>query len=114
MQATELRRAPGAAAPAPIPKWLVFVLKSDRAGSSWYIGTGFLFAPVLAILAPWPEIRAVLWAVIAAAGLWLGLLGIAMATGLALVLRSGREIPEDYWRSMLDYPTPGPRPPDDR
>ena len=46
-----------------------------------------------------------LWAVIAIAGLWLGLLGIAMATGLAIVLRSGEEIPEDYWRSIIDYPT---------
>jgi hypothetical protein len=28
-----------------------------------------------------------------------------MATGLAMVLRSGAEIPEDYWRSIIDYPT---------
>jgi hypothetical protein len=93
------------AAPAPepvaVPRWLAFVLASDRAGSSWYIGAGFFFAPVLAVLAPWPEIRTVLWVVIALAGLWLGLLGIAMATGLALILRAGGEIPEDYWRSML-------------
>ena len=26
---------------APIPRWLRFVLASDRAGSAWYIGTGF-------------------------------------------------------------------------
>ena len=65
----------------------------------------------------WPEVK---WSyqlpvtseVIASAtcgaltGLWLGLLGIAMATGLAVVLRSGEEIPEDYWRSIIDYPTP--------
>ena len=88
-----------------IPRWLRFVLKSDRAGSSWYIGTGFFFAPVLAALSPWPTVTAVLWAAIAVAGLWLGLLGIAMATGLAIVLRSGQEIPEDYWRSIIDYPT---------
>jgi hypothetical protein len=87
-----------------IPRWLRFVLKSDRAGSSWYIGTGFFFAPVLAALSPWPTVTAVLWAVIAIAGLWLGLLGIAMAAGLAIVLRSGEEIPEDYWRSIIDYP----------
>jgi hypothetical protein len=87
--------------PAPVPRWLDFVLTSDRAGSSWYVGTGFFFAPVLAVLAPWPEIRTLLWVVIALAGLWLGLLGIAMATGLALILRAGGEIPEDYWRSML-------------
>jgi hypothetical protein len=31
-----------------------------------------------------------------------------MATGLAMVLRSNAEVPEDYWRSILDYPaTPG-------
>lgn len=87
----------------PIPRWLQFVLKSDRAGSSWYIGTGFFFAPVLALVAPWPEVRTALWALIAVMGLWLGLLGIAMASGLAMMLRDGREIPEEYWRSMLDY-----------
>jgi hypothetical protein len=43
--------------------------------------------------------------VIALAGLWLGLLGIAMATGLAMVLRTNREIPEAYWQSILDYPS---------
>ena len=95
----------GQSADSSIPRWLRFVLKSDRAGSSWYIGTGFFFAPVLAVLSPWPTLTTVLWAVIAVAGLWLGLLGIAMATGLAIVLRSGQEIPEDYWRSIIDYPT---------
>jgi hypothetical protein len=87
----------------PIPRWLRFVLKSDRAGSSWYIGTGFFFAPVLAVLSPWPTVTAVLWVVIALFGLWLGLLGVAMAIGLATVLRAGAEIPEDYWRSIFDY-----------
>jgi hypothetical protein len=88
-----------------IPGWLRFVLICDRAGSAWYIGTGFFFAPVLAILSPWPTVTAVCWVAIALAGLWLGLLGIAMATGLAMVLRTGAEIPEDYWRSIIDYPT---------
>lgn len=87
-----------------IPRWLRFVLISDRAGSSWYIGTGFFFAPVLAVVAPWPEVRTVIWIAVALFGLWLGLLGLAMATGLAVVLRSGAEIPEDYWRSIIDYP----------
>lgn len=105
-----------------VPRWLRFVLRCDRAGSSWYIGTGFFFAPVLAVLSPWPTVTAVLWALIALAGLWLGLLGIAMATGLALVLRQGGEIEEDYWRSILDYrpadgvndPQPVSRPPRSR
>jgi len=88
-----------------IPRWLRFVLKSDRAGSSWYVGLGFFFAPALAIVSPWQALTTVLWIVIAVAGLWLGLLGVAMATGLALVLRSDREIPEDYWRSIIDYPS---------
>lgn len=92
-------------AESSIPRWLRFVLISDRAGSAWFIGTGFFFAPALAMLSPWPTVTAILWAVIAVAGLWLGLLGIAMATGLAVVLRSGEEIPEDYWRSIIDYPT---------
>ena len=96
----------GQQAESAIPRWLRFVLESDRAGSSWYIGTGFFFAPAARRAcrrgrrSP-PRCGSV----IALAGLWLGLLGIAMATGLAIVLRSGREIPEDYWRSIIDYPT---------
>lgn len=85
----------------PIPRWLRFVLISDRAGSAWYVGLGFFFAPVLALVSPWPAVTTVLWVLIALAGLWLGLLGIAMATGLAMVLRSGAEIPEEYWWSIL-------------
>jgi hypothetical protein len=97
-----------------IPRWLRLVLISDRACSAWYIGTGFFFAPVLAVFSPWPAVTAVLWAAIGLAGLWLGLLGIAMATGLAIVLRSGKEIPEDYWRSIIDYPAATARPPTSR
>ncbi len=89
----------------PVPRWLRFVLRSDRAGSSWFIGTGFFFAPVLALISPWPQLTAVVWLVVGLAGLWLGLLGIAMATGLTIVLRSNAEIPEEYWRSVLDYRT---------
>lgn len=94
-----------AALPAttPIPRWLRFVLISDRAGSAWYIAAGFFFAPVLAALSPWPAVTTALWIVISLFGLWLGLLGIAMATGLALVLKSNGEIPEEYWRSIIDY-----------
>jgi len=90
-------------AEAPVPRWLRFVLASDRAGSAWYVGAGFFFAPVLAALSPWPAVTAALWGVIAVTGLWLGLLGIAMAVGLARVLRSGAEIPEDYWRTLVNY-----------
>ena len=93
-----------------MPRWLRFVLISDRAGSATYIGAGFFFAPVLAVLSPWPTVTAVCWVIIALAGLWLGLLGIAMAAGLAMVLRTGAEIPEDYWRSIIDYPASA-RPP---
>jgi hypothetical protein len=96
-----------------IPGWLRFVLISDRAGSAWYIGAGFFFAPVLAVLSPWPTVTAACWLTIGLAGLWLGLLGIAMATGLAMVLRTGAEIPEDYWRSIIDYPATA-RPPASR
>jgi len=93
----------GQPAQVTVPRWLRFVLASDRAGSAWYIGTGFFFAPLLAVLSPWPVVTAVLWGVIGVAGLWLGLLGIAMAVGLARILRSGAEIPEDYWRSLVNY-----------
>jgi hypothetical protein len=88
----------------PIPRWLHLVLVCDRAGSSWYIGAGFFFAPVLVLLSPWPTVTAVAWVVIGFAGLWLGLLGIAMATGLAMAMRSNVEIPEEYWRSLVNYP----------
>ena len=93
-----------------IPRWLRYVLIADRTGSAWYIGAGFFFAPVLAVLSPWPTLTAVCWVVIGVAGLWLGLLGIAMAAGLAMVLRTGAEIPENYWRSIIDYPAKNPRP----
>jgi hypothetical protein len=82
---------------------------SDRAGSSWYVGTGFFFAPVLAVVSPWPAVTTLVWILIALAGLWLGLLGIAMATGLAMVLRAGDEIPEDYWWSILNDKRPAGR-----
>nr|WP_094293697.1 hypothetical protein [Mycobacterium neumannii] len=85
-----------------MPRWLRFVLISDRAGSAWYIGAGFFFAPALAMLSPWPAVTTALWIVIGVFGLWLGLLGIAMATGLAMVLKSNSEIPEDYWLSLLN------------
>lgn len=86
-----------------VPRWLDMVMKADRAGSSWYVGTGFFFAPVLALVSPWPSLTVAIWVAVALAGLWLGLLGIAMATGLALVLRSDNEIPEDYWRSIVNF-----------
>jgi hypothetical protein len=89
---------------ASAPRWLQFVMKSDAAGSGWYVAAGFLFAPALALVSPWPDVTKVVWAVIALAGLSLGLLGIAMATGLAMVLRAGVELPEDYWQSILGYP----------
>ena len=85
----------------PIPRWLRFVMISDRAGSSAYVGMGFFFAPILVVVSPWPAVTVVLWVLIALAGLWLGLLGIAMAMGLAVVLRAGEEIPEDDWWSIL-------------
>ncbi|MBB3603943.1 hypothetical protein FHT40_003604 [Mycolicibacterium sp. BK556] len=87
----------------PVPSWLRFVLKSDRAGSAWYVGMGFFFAPILLLVTPWPAVTAVIWVAIGLAGLWLGLLGVAMATGLAMVMRSNTEIPEDYWRSIVNY-----------
>ncbi|MBX7455086.1 hypothetical protein GR927_44490 [Mycolicibacterium sp. 3033] len=87
------------------PRWLRIVLVCDRAGSAWYVGTGFFFAPVLAVVSPWPPVTAALWVAIGLAGLWLGLLGLAMATGLAIVLRTGGELDEDYWRTIIDYPT---------
>gem|GEM_PF-1522430 len=98
MQSRQAQAAPS------IPRWLRFVLRSDRAASAWFIGLGFFFAPVLIVVSPWPDLRKALWVAIALAGLWLGLLGIAMATGLAMVLRTGAELSEDYWRSIIDYP----------
>jgi hypothetical protein len=84
--------------------WLRAVMTADKTGSAWYVGTGFFFAPALMMVSPWPALTTVLWVIIALTGLWLGLLGVAMATGLAMVLRSGRELSDDYWQSLLDYP----------
>ena len=103
----------GASTTDAIPRWLWYVLTADRTGSAWYVGTGFFFAPVLAVVSPWPVVTTVLWVVIALVGLWLGLLGIAMATGLAMVLRSNTEISENYWRSIIDLPATTPAPPAD-
>ncbi len=94
-----------------IPRWLRLVLISDRAGSAWYIGTGFFFAPALAWASPWPVLTTALWVLIGLAGLWLGLLGIAMAAGLAMVLRTNTVVPDEYWQSIVRYPAgPSGRP----
>jgi hypothetical protein len=53
------------------------------------------------VLSPWPTVTAVLWAIIGLTGLSLGLLGIAMAVGLTRISRSGAEIPEEYWLSIM-------------
>ncbi|EHB47732.1 hypothetical protein MycrhDRAFT_5858 [Mycolicibacterium rhodesiae JS60] len=89
--------------PPPVPRWLRFVLKSDRTGSAWFVGSGFFLAPLLLLVNPWPTLTVAVWVLVGLAGLWLGLLGIAMATGLAMVMRSNTEIPEDYWRSIVNY-----------
>ncbi|PEG36438.1 hypothetical protein CRI77_23220 [Mycolicibacterium duvalii] len=91
--------------PAHIPRWLRLVMVCDRAGSAWFIGAGFFFAPILVLVSPWPVLTTVAWVLIGAAAVWLGLLGVVMATGLALVLRSNGEVGEDFWRSIIDYPT---------
>ncbi|MDJ0028930.1 hypothetical protein QM583_17825 [Gordonia alkanivorans] len=98
------RRPPlGVMPTASTPRWLVAVARCDRALSSWFIGAGFFFAPILLILDPWPIAVAVAWTVISLAGLWLGLLGAFMAAGLARVLRAGDVIPDEFWVGLLDY-----------
>ncbi|KDF02238.1 membrane protein [Mycolicibacterium aromaticivorans JS19b1 = JCM 16368] len=89
--------------PHPVPRWLGFVLRSDRTGSAWFVGAGFFFAPLLTLASPWPAVTVAIWTVVGLFGLWLGLLGVAMATGLAMMLRANAEIPEDYWRSIVNY-----------
>ncbi|MFW0794979.1 hypothetical protein AAFP30_14305 [Gordonia sp. CPCC 205515] len=86
------------------PPWLLTVMRCDKAGSAWYIGVGFFFAPAVAILDPWPLARTIAVVLIAMTGLWLGLLGIAMATGLAIVLRRGEELPNSFWRMVVNDP----------
>ncbi|ORM26051.1 hypothetical protein [Williamsia sp. 1135] len=90
--------------PPGTPRWLRAVLIMDRAGSSWYIGMGFTFAPLLIILDPWPPLVVAAWIAIGLFGLWLGILGIFMATGLSIILRAGEQVPESYWRSVIDFP----------
>ncbi|NDK88772.1 hypothetical protein GYA93_04135 [Gordonia desulfuricans] len=85
----------------PMPRWLKIVMYCDRTASSWYIGTGVLFAPILLIVDPWPAARVVALVVIAGVGLWLGLLGVAMATGLSILLRRGGQLPETFWKEIV-------------
>ncbi|ODR11731.1 hypothetical protein BHQ15_00590 [Mycolicibacillus koreensis] len=100
---------PAVPAEAVMPTWLRLVMRADRAGSAWYVGTGFLFAPILVMLSPWPLLATVAWWLIALTGLYLGLLGIAMAVGLAQVLRSGAEIPTEFWWQLIGQRGPGAR-----
>lgn len=100
---------PAMPAEAVMPTWLRLVMRADRAGSAWYVGTGFLFAPILVILSPWPLLATVAWWLIALTGLYLGLLGIAMAVGLAQVLRSGAEIPTEFWWALIGQREPAAR-----
>lgn len=88
----------------PTPRWLAAVMRCDQELSSWFVGVGFFFAPVLLVLEPWPIARTVAIVAISLAGLWLGLLGAFMAAGLARVLRAGGELPDEYWAKLLGYP----------
>lgn len=89
------------------PRWLTIVMRCDRWGSYWYVAVGFFFAPALLILDPWSGAVMVAWILISLAGLWLGILGILMAAGLAMVLRAGEEISEEFWWSLLGRPPGG-------
>lgn len=92
-----------------VPRWLRMIMRSDRFGSSSYIVVSLLFAPILLLLDGWPVLHTIALVALALGGLWLGLLGIAMATGLAIVLRRGVELPEQYWKTVFDdYPVNDP------
>lgn len=91
------------------PRWLTIVMRCDRWGSYWFVAVGFFFAPLLIFLAPWSIAVTIAWTLISLSGLWLGVLGIFMAIGLARVLRAGEEIPEEYWWSLLGKPPPPTR-----
>ena len=81
-----------------VSPWLRFVLICDRAG------LGFFFAPVLTLASPWPALITALWVAIGLAAVWLALLGVATAAGLALAMRSNIDVGEDFWRSIVAYP----------
>lgn len=103
------RRVPAGVVPTESsPRWLTLVLRCDRAGSAWFIGAGFFFAPLLLILDPWPVMVIIAWTVIALSGLWLGVLGVFIAIGLGRVLRAGETIPDSYWWQLLGYSGPPP------
>ena len=87
-----------------VSPWLRFVLICDRAGSAWYIGLGLFFAPLLTLASPWPALTTALWVAIGLAAVWLALLGVAMAAGLALAMRSNIDVGEYFWRSIVAYP----------
>ena len=93
------------ALPASAPRWLRAVILSDKHLSAAYVGGAFTFAPILLAIDPWPPLVVVATVLIATAALWLGILGLLMALGLALVLRSGDQMPDAYWDSVLTEPT---------
>ena len=103
---SESVRVPTEASTASSPRWLTIVMRCDRWGSYWFVAVGFFFAPLLIFLAPWSFAVAIAWTLISLSGLWLGVLGIFMAIGLAKVLRAGEEIPEEYWWSLLGQAPP--------
>ncbi|MEO9329561.1 hypothetical protein [Gordonia aurantiaca] len=88
----------------PTPRWLSVVMRCDKELSFWFVAAGFFFAPLLLVLDPWPMARTIAVVAISLAGLWLGLLGVFMAAGLARVLRAGHELPDEYWARLLGYP----------
>ncbi|WP_235456686.1 hypothetical protein [Williamsia sp. Leaf354] len=90
--------------PTSAPRWLRVVILGDKNLSAFYVGAAFTFAPLLIAFDPWRPLVIVAWTLIATAGLWLGILGILMAAGLALVLRAGDEMPDSYWDSVLTRP----------
>ncbi len=91
--------------PTSAPRWLRVVILSDKNLSAFYVGAAFTFAPVLIVADPWRPLVIAAWVLIATAGLWLGILGILMATGLAMVLRAGDQMPDSYWDSVLTRPS---------
>lgn len=93
------------ALPESAPRWLRAVILSDKHLSAAYVGGAFTFAPILLVFDPWRPLVVVATVLIATAGLWLGILGLLMALGLSLVLRSGDQMPDAYWESVMTDPT---------
>jgi hypothetical protein len=87
------------AAPGRVLGW---VMRWDKVGSFHYYPIVLIGSiAVLAGFHPHGLVLAVIWAVLGGYGLWLGVLGIAMAYGLTRAMLRDEEISGDWYGALF-------------